>query len=148
MRLFLATAVAVLSLHSQTFTAMPPLQSKMGTNDCASPSPGWRVFICRKNTTANAIRLFVGLGGKAETHEGWITWTRTDGDWVRVPSKYRYTQEIWIRGEGVPDGHEVHMCIFYDERSTQKMTFNHGEEHEVSWNDNDDCKCGDLQPRR
>ncbi len=110
--------------------------------DCATASQGWHVYVCRRKTTADSIRVYIGLGGNASTHEVWGYWKKQSTvDNLLVPSRYRYTREVWIRGEAMPDGREVHMCVGYDERTTRKMTFNHGEEHEVSWDDNENCDC-------
>lgn len=34
-----------------------------------------------------------------------------------------------------------HMCVKYNGKNCQKMTFDEDEEHEISQGDNDDCGC-------
>jgi len=102
---------------------------------------GWAVFVCKKETEVPKIKLRIGIGGDSNSHTNWTTWTSDKDSTVPVPAKYKNVKEIWVRGEGEPSGRNVHMCVQYNGKTTQKMTFDNGEEHETSQSDNDNCDC-------
>lgn len=102
---------------------------------------GWTVVFCKPKTEAHTVELFIGLGGKKDSHETWKTWTSGMDAIVPVPEKYTDVQEIWVRGVAVPTGRNVHMCVQYNGTTTQKMTFDRDEEHETRQGDGNECDC-------
>lgn len=102
---------------------------------------GWFVRVCKTETEAQQIKLWVGLGGNAGSHQDWFTWSSTDESEIDFPGGLRNVKEVWIKGEAIPEGRNVHMCVCYVDHVTQKMEFDDDEEQETSQTDKDDCAC-------
>lgn len=136
-RLLIITAfgiAGVLSLLTLT-------SCKSNTETVATRADGWTVRFCKSKTQAPTVKLRIGVGGDNNSHTDWTTWTSDMNELVPVPDRFKHVQEVWVRGDGEPRGRNVHMCVEYNGNSTQKMTFDNGEEHETSQGDRDNCDC-------
>lgn len=104
---------------------------------------GWFLKICKTETEVSSIELWVGLGGDDKSHRKWRDWHSNEDAEIDFPDDLIAVKEVWIKGKGVPEGRNVHMCVHYRDHVTQKMEFDgrDGEEHETSQNDSDSCAC-------
>lgn len=133
---FVSVTAGAMGIVSDRLAAGSPDRATL-----AAQGRGWEVFFCKGETEATGVRLRIGVGGDRNSHTDWTTWTTNQAEWLAVPEKYQHVREIWIRGDAQPRDRNVHMCIHYNRESKQKLTFDEGEEHEVSQGDSDDCGC-------
>jgi hypothetical protein len=102
---------------------------------------GWYIRVCKTQTEASQIKLWLGLGGNSSTHKDWFTWKSSDPIEIDFPNEIINVKEIWIKGKAIPEDSNVSMCVCYQDHVTQKMTFDDEEEHETRQGDSDDCEC-------
>jgi hypothetical protein len=62
-----------------------------------------------------------------------LEWKRAEGDVTKdVPKQWAEASKIHIRGEGSPNGRNAHMQVYYNNVMKKKMTFDNGEDHDLT----------------
>jgi len=126
------------------YLAASLMAAVVGSTTCTAVAAheGWFVRVCPTKTESLRINLAF-YGGRQGFSWSWVKGRTPDE--VDLPPRFRSVERVYIRGStaATPSKIQPHayVCVGFRDHIVQRMEFDYHENHQINWNDTDDCAC-------
>ena len=126
------------------YLAASLMAAVVGSTTCTAVAAheGWFVRVCPTKTESLRINLAF-YGGRQGFSWSWVKGRTPDE--VDLPPRFRSVERVYIRGStaATPSNIQPHayVCVGFRDHIVQRMESDDHENHQINWNDADDCAC-------
>jgi len=126
------------------YLAASLMAAVVGSTTCTAVAAheGWFVRVCPTKTESLRINLAF-YGDRQGFSWSWVKGRTPDE--VDLPPRFRSVERVYIRGStaATPSKIQPHayVCVGFRDHIVQRMEFDDHENHQINWNDADDCAC-------
>jgi len=126
------------------YLAASLMAAVVGSTTCTAVAAheGWFVRVCPTKTESLRINLAF-YGDRQGFSWSWVKGRTPDE--VDLPPRFRSVERVYIRGStaATPSNIQPHayVCVGFRDHIVQRMEFDDHENHQINWNDADDCAC-------